>query len=247
MSAVAIITARGGSKRIPRKNIRAFCGQPIMAYSIRAALDSGCFDEVMVSTDDAETAEIGRAHGATVPFLRSAAASDDRATTAAALVEVIKEYSRRNRRFELACCLYPTAPFVTPQLLQQGLQLLEADPTLASVVPITRFSHAIQRALRVISGRVSPVHPEHLATRSQDLEPAYHDAGQFYWIRVADFLAAPGLITSRTAPLELPSWQVQDIDTEDDWTVAEAKYSLHNRLTQTFSPCEKPEARLPQR
>ena len=226
MSSIAIITARGGSKRIPRKNIRPFCGRPIIAYSIAAARDAGCFDEIMVSTDDAEIAEVARAHGAEVPFFRSAANSDDRATTAAVIVEVLEEYARRGRTFEQACCIYPTAPFATGRSIAGARALLERDDATPGVIPVTRFSYPIQRALRVREGRVSLFQPEHLTTRSQDLEPAYHDAGQFYWVRVRPFLATPNLMAPGTAAFVLPEWEVQDIDNEDDWVLAEMKFRM---------------------
>lgn len=221
---LAIIPARGGSKRIPRKNIRSFCGRPIIAYSIAAARDSGCFDEIMVSTDDTEIAEVARAQGAQVPFLRSAAASNDQATTAEVLVEVLEAYGRLARMPVLACCLYPTAPFVTPENLRAGHDLLKKQPTLESALPIVRFSFPIQRALRQRDGKVSFFQPEHALTRSQDLEPAYHDAGQFYWLRVEPFLRSRRLLTGATAGIVLPEWQVQDIDNEDDWIAAEMKF-----------------------
>lgn len=221
---LAIITARGGSKRIPRKNIRSFCGRPIIAYSIAAARESGCFDEVMVSTDDPEIAEVARAEGAGVPFLRSPATANDHATTADVLVEVVERYRELGRPPSLACCLYPTAPFVTVANLRAGRDLLVQQPELNSAFPIVRFSFPIQRALRQRDGRVTFMQPEHALTRSQDLEPAYHDAGQFYWFRVAPFLASRRLLSSATAGIELPEWQVQDIDNEDDWIVAEMKF-----------------------
>jgi len=223
---LALITARGGSKRIPRKNVREFCGEPIIGYSIRSAIESGCFDEVMVSTDDPEIAETGRRYGARVPFFRSPATAGDHATTADVVHEVLQEYARRGTTFVLACCLYPTAPFITPAVLRQGRALLEADPDLAGAIPVTRFSFPIERAVRVRAGRMTFVQPEHMLTRSQDLEPAYHDAGQFYWLRTRDFLATRRMVMDRTAAIVLPEWQVQDIDNEDDWVLAELKYQV---------------------
>jgi len=223
---IAIIPARGGSKRVPRKNIRDFLGRPILAYSIEAALQAGCFDEVIVSTDDPDIAALARAHGAEVPFLRSAATSGDHATTADVLVEVLQEYAQRARSFELACCIYPTAPFVTAVDLREGAARLQADESLAGLLPVTRFSYPIQRALRVVEGRLSMMQPEHLETRSQDLEPAFHDAGQFYWLRVSRFLQTWSLMASPTAAMVLPEWRVQDIDDEDDWCLAELKFRM---------------------
>ncbi|MEQ1760511.1 MAG: pseudaminic acid cytidylyltransferase [Vicinamibacterales bacterium] len=230
---LAIVTARGGSKRIPRKNIREFCGRPIISYSIEAAIDSGCFDEVMVSTDDQEIADIAVANGASVPFFRSAGTSGDHATTADVIAEVLHEYSSRGHNVDITCCLYPTAPFVTNATLRSGLELLESDHRFSGVVPVARFSYPIQRALRVRDRCVEMLQPEHLLTRSQDLESAYHDAGQFYWLRVASFLAEPRLLKATMAALVIPEWQVQDIDNEADWVAAEFKFSqLRQRLTE---------------
>jgi len=228
---LALITARGGSKRIPRKNIREFCGKPIIAYSIAAARAAGCFDEVMVSTDDDEIASIAESFGGDVPFRRSAATSSDFATTADVITEVLQTYRDRGREFDLACCLYPTAPFVTPEVLRAGCDRLTADPEIPAAIPVTRFSYPIQRALRVCDGRLSMMHPEHRTTRSQDLEPAYHDAGQFYWVRVASFFRDRSLMVPGTAAIVLPEWQVQDIDTPDDWLLAEMKYRLLQEST----------------
>jgi pseudaminic acid cytidylyltransferase len=233
---LAIVTARGGSKRIPRKNIRHFCGRPIIAYSIEAALESGCFDEVMTSTDDEEIADVARQWGASVPFLRSASASNDHATTATVILEVLREYAERSKQIDIACCLYPTAPFVTAETLRAGLTLLESDARFSGVIPVTRFSYPIQRALRVRERCVEMFQPEHLLSRSQDLEPAYHDAGQFYWVRVNRFLAEPSLMTASTAAHIVPDWQVQDIDNEDDWIAAEMKFDqLRRRSAQSIS------------
>jgi N-acylneuraminate cytidylyltransferase len=230
MSAVAIITARGGSKRIPRKNIRPFCGVPIIGYSINAALGARCFDEVMVSTDDPEIAGVAAGFGAAVPFFRTPATSDDHATTADVLAEVLAEYGRRGRRFDFGCCLYPTAPFVTADFLSAGLRLLRDDPELDSVVPVVRFGYPIQRALKIENGRLGMICPENLTRRSQDLPPAYHDVGQFYWFRVESFLRCRQLFAPKTAPLVVPEWSVQDIDNEDDWVMAETKYEVVRRL-----------------
>jgi pseudaminic acid cytidylyltransferase len=230
MSTIAIITARGGSKRIPRKNIRPFCGIPIIGHSIKAALAADCFQEVMISTDDLEIAEVARGFGAAVPFFRSARTADDHATTADVLVEVLTEYAGRGRTFETACCLYPTAPFVTSEMLAAGLCRLREDPGLDSVVPVVRFGYPIQRALRLENDRLSMIWPETLNSRSQDLMPAYHDAGQCYWFRVEPFLRNRRLFTSNMAPVIVPEWSVQDIDNEDDWIVAETKYEAMQRF-----------------
>lgn len=222
---IAIITARGGSKRIPRKNIKEFLGRPIIAYSIAAALEAGCFDEVMVSTDDSEIAEIALRHGAKVPFLRSAGTANDFATTAEVLLEVLGEYRLLGEEFAYACCIYPTAPFVTAEKLRRGCELL-AGSGADSVVPVVRFGYPIQRALKVEDGVLKMIWPEHLNSRSQDLVPAYHDCGQFYWLAVPGFLSSGLLFGPRTLPLEIPESEVQDIDSEEDWKVAEMKYRM---------------------
>lgn len=222
---LAIITARGGSKRIPRKNIRDFFGKPIITYSIAAALNARCFSEVMVSTDDREIAEIAAGFGALVPFFRSAATSDDLATTADVLAEVLVEYRNRNRYFEYACCLYPTAPFITPEKLKYGYRLLQ-ETGADSVLPVVRFSYPIQRGLKIEDDRLSMFSPEYMNYRSQDLSPAYHDSGQFYFFQVESFLQNRRLFTGNTVPMVIPETEVQDIDTEDDWQIAEMKYRL---------------------
>jgi N-acylneuraminate cytidylyltransferase len=230
---IAIITARGGSKRIPRKNIRKFCGKPIIAYSIQAAINADYFDEVMVSTDDEEIAEVAKHYGASVPFMRSAQTASDHATTAEVLIEVLQEYQKRSLNPEFACCIYPTAPFVTSDNLIASHHLLLENPATNNVIPITRFSYPIQRALKLENNKIALLNPELLLTRSQDLQPAYHDAGQFYWLRVNAFLATPNLMSEKTAGFVLPEWQVQDIDNEDDWILAEMKYRFfQEKVTQ---------------
>ena len=229
MSSVAIITARGGSKRIPRKNIKDFMGKPIIAYSIAAAIDATCFDEVMVSTDDMEIAEVAARCGAKVPFLRSAETANDFATTVDVLIEVLNEYRQRDKAFEYACCIYPTAPFVTAKRLEQAFDLLlrtGAD----TVLPVVRFSCPIQRALKIEGGRLEMIWPEHINSRSQDLLPAYHDSGQFYFFQTRHFLELRNLFGDYTVPIELPESEVQDIDTVEDWKIAEIKYQIIQQL-----------------
>lgn len=223
MRALCIIPARGGSKRIPRKNIRPFLGEPIITHPIRAALAAGCFDEVMVSTDDEEIAAVARAAGASVPFMRSQENASDQAGTVPVLLEVLAGYAASDRRFELGCCLYPTAVFATPTLLQRGRDLLASDPAADSVIPVVRYGYPIQRSLRLDNGRLAMRWPEHLQTRSQDLEPAYHDAGQFYWFRTASLLREGRLMTANARGLELSEAEVQDVDNEVDWQLAEIK------------------------
>ena len=221
MSRLCIIPARGGSKRIPRKNIRDFLGKPIIAYSIEAALSSGLFDRVVVSTDDREIAEVATSFGAEVPFMRSAANSDDYATT----IDVIEEvYRRLGEHYEEVCCLYATAPLLRVEHLRAAGNLLHTG-RFDVVFPVVRFGFPIQRALaRGDTGRVAMFQPEHQATRSQDLPPAYHDAGMFYWIRPEIVLAKRQMYTDNSGSIVLPEQQVQDIDTETDWVMAEYKY-----------------------
>lgn len=226
MSSVAIITARGGSKRIPRKNLRPFLGRPIMAYSIEAALDSELFDEVMVSTDDDEIANVARQCGAAVPFMRSRATSDDHATTAQVLYEVITDYARLGRTFAFACCIYPTAPFVTPGKLSAAFEKLK-ETGADTVLPIARFSFPIWRSFRQVGAKVFYNWPEFAAKRSQDLPPAFQDAGQFYFFR-PEILREDSLliVTENSVGIEVPETEVQDIDTDADWKLAELKYRM---------------------
>jgi len=228
---IAIITARGGSKRIPRKNIRPFLGKPIIAYSIAAALEAGCFETVMVSTDDAEIADVARSCGAVVPFMRSAETSNDFATTADVLKEVLNEYRRRGEAFEYACCIYPTAPFVTAERLHGAYDVLVRSGA-DTAVPVVRFGFPIQRALVIENSRLKVLAPEHINTRSQDLVPAYHDSGQFYFFHVERFLESGDLLGENTVPIELPETEVQDIDTMEDWKLAEMKFRLLRQLHQ---------------
>lgn len=222
---VAIITARGGSKRIPRKNIKDFLGKPIIAYSIAAALDAGCFEEVMVSTDDREIAELAQRLGAKVPFMRSVEMANDYASTSDVLLEVLNEYCRQDKIFDYACCIYPTAPFITAKKLKNGHELL-LKAGADAVLPVVRFSYPIQRAMKIEDNRLSMIWPEHLNSRSQDLIPVYHDSGQFYFFKIKRFLETQKLFGDYTVPIELPESEVQDIDTEEDWTIAEIKYRI---------------------
>lgn len=227
MSNVAIITARGGSKRIPRKNIRPFLGKPILAYVIDAALQSGLFAEVMVSTDDNEIAEIARQYGASVPFLRSTETADDFATTADVLSEVLRQYKQQGQVFDYACCLYPTAPFTTPELLNRSFSML-LEKKFDTIYPVQRFGFPIQRAVFLRDSKVQWVQPEHALTRSQELEPAYHDAGQFYFVNVSTFQQSHRLITENSGGILITEMTAHDIDNEEDWQVAEFKFKLNH-------------------
>lgn len=225
MSNLAIITARGGSKRIPRKNIRDFCGKPIIAYSIDAALNSELFDEVMVSTDDREIAEVSKLYGASVPFFRSAETSNDFATTMDVLTEVINCYKDLGKSFDYMCCLYPTAPFVTAERIRDGYESMITNDTDV-VIPVVKFECPPQWGLTIgKDGYLKYCYPECLDTRLQDLEPLYHDAGQFYWYNVNRcFVNAKEQMDTGT--IILPENEVQDIDNESDWVMAEMKYKL---------------------
>lgn len=225
MSSIAIITARGGSKRIPRKNIKPFLGKPIMTYSIEAALSSGLFDTVMVSTDDEEIAQIAKEYGAQVPFYRSERTSNDYAATADVVLEVLDEYAKCGIYYETACVIYPTAPFLTVDALKEAMGILlggDAD----GVMPVVKFSFPPQRSVVMRNGLLVPSDPESMKMRSQDLEPHYHDCGQFYCIRVASFLKQRAMVMAHTMPYLQDELTVQDIDTEEDWKIAELKYRL---------------------
>jgi N-acylneuraminate cytidylyltransferase len=231
MSAIAIIPARGGSKRIPKKNIKDFCGKPIIAYGIEAALKSGLFDEVMVSTDSEEIAGIARKYGANVPFMREDSLADDFATTDDVVVDVIKKYRDMGKIFKWAACIYPTAPFVTDELLKKAVDLIETMENAVQVMPMIAFSYPPQRA-HVIGedGMAVFQHPEYISTRSQDLEKMYHDAGQFYVYDADYFVKHNGIILDHTVPLVLDEMCAQDIDTEEDWKLAELKYKIIHHI-----------------
>ena len=230
---VAIITARGGSKRIPRKNIKPFHGKPIMSYSIEAALNANVFDEVMVSTDDEEIAQTAKECGAVVPFLRSAKTADDYATTADVLHEVLLSYKTTGKEFAYACCIYPTAPFITASKLYDAFQLLVRSRADA-VIPVTKFGFPIWRSFKMEGSKIAYNWPEFAPKRSQDLPPAYHDCGQFYFFDAQKFLHTGKLITDNTIGLEVPESEVQDIDNEEDWKIAEIKYDfLQQKQTAT--------------
>ncbi|MDR3348863.1 MAG: pseudaminic acid cytidylyltransferase [Acidaminococcales bacterium] len=224
MKTVAIVTARGGSKRIPRKNIKDFLGQPIIAYPIKAALNSGLFDQVMVSTNDAEIADVALKYGADVPFMRSERTSDDYATTFDVLYEVMTEYAKRGSHFGRLCCLYPTAPFVTPGALRACMEKF-IESGADCLTPVVKFSFPPQRAFVLDeAGHLVYKWPEYKNSRSQDLQPFYHDAGQFYFHKSEYILAKEPFPT--IVPFVLEELLVQDIDNMEDWALAEMKYRL---------------------
>ena len=225
---IAMITARGGSKRIPRKNIREFCGKPILAYSIEAALQSGVFDEVMISTEDDEIAEIAQRYGAAFPFRRSEETAGDHAVTIDVMAEVVRKYRELGKDPESVCCIYPTAPFVTAEKLKKADALFKESGADA-VIPVVRFSFPQQRCFYIDKDFLKYKWKEHEFSRSQDLEPWYHDAGQFYFIRTQAMLDQHTLVPAKTAPLIMDEMEVQDIDTMDDWEIAEIKY---RRMTE---------------
>ncbi len=225
MRNLCIIPARGGSKRIPRKNIKDFLGKPIIAYSIETALKSGLFDEVMVSTDDEEIKEIALEYGAKVPFLRSEEGANDFASTIDVIKEVFFEYEKLNKPFENICCFYPCSPLTTVDRLKEGYELL-IDKNFDSVFPIMPFSFPIQRAIKLNKGKVDFFYPEYVECRSQDLEKSYHDAGQFYWLTSQLIKEKGDIFTENTGAIEITELEGQDVDNLSDWQLAEIKYKV---------------------
>ena len=223
---LAIIPARGGSKRIPGKNIRPFLGKPIISYSIELALASGLCDEVMVSTDSQEIADIAVKCGASVPFMRSASNADDIATLADVLLEVLAAYEENGRTFDAVCCILPTAPLIQTRTLLHAYDLLK-DEKYTSVCPVAAYSYPILRSLRINEDNTLSMNwPEHLKSRSQDLPTAYHDSGSFYWTETDALQRERTVFTEKCAPLPLTESEVQDIDNEADWEMAELKFQL---------------------
>lgn len=230
---IAIITARGGSKRIPQKNIRDFCGKPIIAYAIEAALESGIYDTVMVSTDSEEIAEISQKYGAEVPFFRSEKTSDDYAITADVLMEVMETYKKMGEEYTYMTCIYPTAPFVTSEKLKQAVETLKRE-NASMVMPVTAFSYPPLRGYVMKDGYLNMKWPQYYKCRSQDLETLYHDAGQFYGYYVPDFFKSKGVITEGIVPVVVDEMEVQDIDNETDWKMAELKYRFMCEKTTNY-------------
>src|SRR5688572_9645338 len=223
---IAIIPARGGSKRIPGKNIKEFLGMPVLAYSIKTALSSGLFKEVMVSTDSEEVADVAVRYGAQVPFLRSAKNSDDFSSTTDVLNEVLLEYkSQAHRAFDYACCIYATAPLVKKEKLIEGYNLLIGEKR-ESVFPVVAYGYPIWRGLQIENGKTEMIWKEYQHQRSQDLKPVYHDAGQWYWFNAQNVLHT--LFTTNSSAVILSELEVQDIDTMTDWKLAELKFKLLN-------------------
>jgi pseudaminic acid cytidylyltransferase len=229
---LCIIPARGGSKRIPRKNIKPFHGQPMISYSIRAAQACGLFDTIMVSTDDEEIAEVARTHGAETPFVRPADLANDHAGTGAVVVHAIQWFRDQGISYDATCCIYATAPLIDPERLKEGwVRLSEPDRRFA--FSVTSFPFPIQRALKQTpNGSIDMFWPENLTKRSQDLEPAYHDAAQFYWGWSDAWVNGETAFSPISAPVILPRTHVVDIDTPEDWEVAEVTYRVLKGLSQ---------------
>lgn len=226
---IAIIPARGGSKRIPRKNIKNFHGKPLIAYSIEAARKSNCFDRIIVSTDDLEIAEIAKSYGAEVPFLRPEEIADDFATTLDVMKHAVSWCQENEMCVVNVCCIYATAPFLLPLYIQQGLKSLTTN-SVKYAFSATSFPFPIQRAIKLgQNDQVNMFQPEHLNTRSQDLEEAYHDAGQFYWGTAEAFLEKAAFFAEHSIAIKLPRKRVQDIDTPEDWELAELLYNVLNK------------------
>lgn len=223
MPRLAIIPARSGSKRIPGKNVREFDGMPIIGYSIKAARDSELFDEVMVSTDDRDIADLAVQLGARVPFLRSPENADDHATTADVLLEVVDMYRQRGLLFDVACCIYATAPFTTADLLRRCFNKLEAG-AFDTVFPVVEYEYPIQRSLQLNDGHATMVWPEYERSRSQDLAPRFHDSGMFYWFRPNTLSSGRGLLNANSGAVVISGLACHDIDCEDDWCIAELKF-----------------------
>lgn len=229
---VAIIPARGGSKRIPKKNIRNFCGKPIIAYSIEAALDSGVFERVIVSTDDNEIATIAKQFGAEVPFIRPASLSDDHTGTNDVIVHAIKSLQQQGVDIGFVCCIYATAPFLQSNFILNGLEQLKSDNSKRFSFSVCKFNYPVQRSFTIepssdvsSKGEIKLISPQYIGERSQDLPKVFHDAGQFYWALAEDFINSDnGMFSKVSIPIALPSYLVQDIDDEDDWRRAEYMY-----------------------
>ncbi|MCW7752396.1 pseudaminic acid cytidylyltransferase [Desulfobotulus sp. H1] len=221
---IAIIPARGGSKRIPGKNIRPFAGKPMIAHSIEAAIHSGLFDHIIVSTDSPEIATTARQYGAETPFVRPAELSGDHTPTAPVLQHCLQWLEKKTTVPDYACCIYATAPLIQPCFIKKGYEIITASK-VSSVFSVTDYAASVFRALRLTKdGHLAMFWPEHELTRSNDLPEAFHDAGQFYWFDCRKFMEHPKLYTDDALPVLLPRHLVQDIDTEEDWQRAEYLY-----------------------
>lgn len=224
---LAVIPARGGSKRVPKKNIKEFCGKPLISYSITTALESGVFDKVIVSTDCETIADIAIKYGAEVPFKRPEQLSNDHAGTWAVMSHAVTQMAQLGFDADAVCCIYATAPFLMPEFLRYGLEELLANPDKGYAFSVTSFSFPVLRGLYINDGDVSPMFPENMGKRSQDLPECYHDAGQFYWGRPESFIQSKPLFPGNSTPIILPRHLVQDIDTPEDWERAELMYQAY--------------------
>ncbi len=223
---VAIIPARGGSKRIPRKNIKNFMGKPMMAYSVKAAIDSGCFDRIIVSTDDIEMAQVAKSLGAEVPFIRPDFLSNDQAATVPVIKHALQYLIEQGENVEIACCIYATAPFIRAKDLEKAFNKLKTSDQ-DYCLSVTSYQYPIQRSLKLIAnGSIEMLYPENYLVRSQDLEEAYHDAGQFYFGRCDAWLQEKSILANGSIPFVLPRKRVQDIDTPEDWEQAEMMFKV---------------------
>lgn len=230
MSNICIIPARGGSKRIPGKNIKSFLGEPIIVYSIRAARESGLFDEIMVSTDDNEIAKIAIQAGASIPFMRSSENADEFATLTDVLLEVVAKYENIGKKFDNICCILPTAPLINSQRIITAFEKITSE-SFNSVCPVVEFSYPILRALEFSNNNLlQMVWPEYEKSRSQDLKKAYHDSGSFYWVKTTALLDEKTLFCKKGSAVILSEMEIQDIDTETDWALAEVKFKINNNL-----------------
>jgi pseudaminic acid cytidylyltransferase len=230
---MALIPARGGSKRIPRKNIKEFGGKPIISYSIEAARQCGLFDRIVVSTDDEEIAEVARSFGAEIPFLRPKPLADDHTGTNDVVKHALQWFAAQGTPVNYACCIYATAPFIQPRYLREGYEKLVASGK-SYAFAVTSFPFPIQRAIRLRpEGTVEPLHPEHVFTRSQDLEETYHDSGQFLWGKAEAFLTDTVAFSAASVPVVIPRYLVQDIDTPEDWLRAELMFQAWRRMPES--------------
>ena len=224
---VAVIPARGGSKRIPRKNIKLFCGKPIIAYSIELAKASKLFDKVFVSTDDTKIAEIAKDFGAEVPFIRPAELADDYTGTDAVFIHALSFLTKSKQKYSFACCIYPSVPLLKVSLLSEGLDRLRVN-NATSCFPVLEFCSPIYRALEINEkGRLGMIIPKYKSIRTQDLQSAYHDAGQFYWVNIEKYLKVKSILCNNSVPIVLPKYEVVDIDSDEDWKFAESLYSMN--------------------
>lgn len=239
MTRIAVIPARGGSKRIPGKNIRNFSGIPAIGYAIKAAIESECFDDILISTDSDKIASTARELGTVTPLKRSEYLAGDNVPTVPVIADAIREYVGLGSTENLdVCCIYPVNPFIDSEAIKAGWDMLKTNPNVSYINPICSYQYPIQRSLRIVDGRISMVNEEYSLTRSQDLEERYHDAGQWYWGKANTWLNQEPLLNNSIG-LQIPRWMCQDIDTDEDWISAEILYEVWQfRRYQEKNPCE---------